>query len=133
MELVQGTGISKHWTKILVQALQDSRVQEVPSPGTLLKLMIPNANRARSRGEETLSKNERTRHRGVDKTYPAISTDGGTKLSWLAAEQISRASSMKAIRVVLAVWSCRRPLHPTVQEARVIITKVYPAMSKVGS
>lgn len=59
--------------------------------------------------------------------------DGRTKLSWLAAAQISSASSLKAKRVELAVWSYRGLLHPTGQEAQVTITKVYPAMSKVGS
>lgn len=56
------------------------------------------------------------RHRTVHKKHPEISMDGATKLSWLAAVQISRASSLKAIRVELAVWSDRGLLHPTVQE-----------------
>lgn len=72
------------------------------------------ASRGRSRGEKpkTLSK------KWTDiELYTKNIQRLGTQLSWLAAAQTSRASSLKAIRVELAVWSYRGPLHPTAQEA----------------
>lgn len=62
MELVQRTRISKHWTMKSVQALEDSKDQEVPSPRTLLKLMILAVNRAGGKegGRSKSSKNEQT-------------------------------------------------------------------------
>lgn len=127
MELTQATRISKHWTKKSMQTLEVIKGQEVPSPRTLLMLMILAANTARRWGMANQAK--MNGHRDV---HPEISTDGGTKLIWFGAVQISRASSRKAIKVELEVWSYWEPLHPTVQEAQVITIKVYPAKSKAG-
>lgn len=70
MEPVQGTRISKYWTKKSVPALQDSRDQEVPSPGTLLKLMILAVNRAKGGGGEEKHETKMNRHRAAQKkTY----------------------------------------------------------------
>lgn len=67
MEFMQGARISKHWAKKSMLALQDSRDQEVPSPGTLLKLILA-ANRARSvRGKRNIKQKGLNRHRAVHK------------------------------------------------------------------
>lgn len=65
MEPVQRTRISKNWTKKSVSALQDSRDQEVPIPGTLMKLMILAVNRAKGGGGEEKQKQTNTQlHKG---------------------------------------------------------------------